>query len=306
MANAINFEELEGSIGLVTFDIPDAKVNTLSQSVLTELFTLTSELEKRTDLKGLLFKSGKPGQFIAGADLKELGALAYAPPEQAVKGLALGHQLYSRISKLPFPTVALIDGNCLGGGTELVLSMDERIASKNAETKIGLPEVKVGLIPAWGGTQRLTRLIGLHALEMITTGEPVSAQKAASLGIVFDAVPAETLLAEGKRQIEILRRDDAWKKRREKLSQPLGLTRDELAFSMAAAEALVREKTKGQYPAPLAAIKAIKDGCNLPLEEGLKAEQNAAMSVVGSTVSANLISVFFMSNKLAARSGRRQ
>src|ERR1041385_466047 len=123
MSNAFRFEELEGKVGLITFDLPGQKVNTFSQAVLRELGELVATLEKRKDLRGLLLRSGKPGQFIAGADLKELGALAHASAEQATRVLELGHAVFSRIERLPFPTVALIDGPCMGGGTELSLSM---------------------------------------------------------------------------------------------------------------------------------------------------------------------------------------
>ncbi len=303
MANAITFEELEGGFGLATLNVADAKVNTLGRRILGELAELVGRLESRSDLRGLLFRSGKPGQFIAGADLKELGALAFAPKEQASKGLALGHELFGKVSKLPFPTVALIDGTCLGGGTELVLAMDERIASKSHETKIGLPEVKVGLIPGWGGTQRLPRLVGLHAIEMITSGEPVSAERAAAIGLVFDAVPVENLIDEGKRVVEILRHDDMWKHQRERRSQPLGLSMDQMMFAFGAAEGVVREKTKGRYPAPLAALAAMRNGINLPLAEGIKAEREAANEVVGTPISANLISVFFMNSRLSRDPG---
>ena len=256
-------------------------------------------------MRGLLLR-GKPDQhqFIAGADLNELGALAFVPREQAMQGLALGHKLFSAISQLPFPTVALIDGPCMGGGTELVLSMDERIAARNAETRIVLPEVKVGLIPAWGGTQRLPRLIGVQAaVEMITSGEPIPIAKAATLGLIFDAVPAEKLVEEGRRLIEHLQESGAWKTRRQERSGPVGLSDDQANFLFAAAEGMIREKTKGQYPAPLVALKAIRGGCNLPLDEGLKVEQAAALEVVGSPISANLIGVFFMSNRLARDPG---
>ena len=121
MPDAFRVEDLDGGIALVTFDLPDKKVNTLGQAVLRELAGLVARLAQRTDLKGLLLRSGKPGQFIAGADLNDLAMLAYITPEQAVGGLGAGHQIYNQLSRLPFPTVALIDGNCLGGGTELAL-----------------------------------------------------------------------------------------------------------------------------------------------------------------------------------------
>jgi 3-hydroxyacyl-CoA dehydrogenase/enoyl-CoA hydratase/3-hydroxybutyryl-CoA epimerase/3-hydroxyacyl-CoA dehydrogenase/enoyl-CoA hydratase/3-hydroxybutyryl-CoA epimerase/enoyl-CoA isomerase len=303
MANAFQLEELDRQIALVTFDLPGKKVNTLGGAVLMELAELIGQLEGRTDLRGLLLR-GKPGQFVAGADLNELGALAFAPKEQVSKGLALGHSLFSKISQLPFPTVALIDGPCLGGGMELVLAMDERICSTNPKTKLGQPEVKVGLIPAWGGTQRLPRLIGVHpAIEMVTSGEEISAAKAAALGLVFDAVPVERLVEEGCRLIDYLQESGDWQKNRTTRSGPIGLTEDQANFLFAAAEGYIKMKTKGQYPAPLVALRAVKEGCNLPLEEGLSVERTAAMEVVGSPISANLIGVFFMSNRLARDPG---
>jgi hypothetical protein len=160
MANAFRLEELDGAIALLTFDVPEQGVNTFSGPVMTELDRLVDQLAARKDLRGLLLKSGKRGQFIAGADLKEMGALAFATKEQVLPALKAGHEVFGRVSRLPFPTVALIDGNCMGGGTEITLAMDYRLAADNSSTKIGLPEVKVGIIPGWGGTQRLPRVVG--------------------------------------------------------------------------------------------------------------------------------------------------
>ncbi len=201
--------------------------------------------------------------------------------------LGAGHQLYSQISRLPFPTVALIDGNCLGGGTELVLAMDERLASTAPHTQIGLPEVKVGLMPGWGGTQRLPRLIGLNpAIEMITSGEPVSAPEGRGARAGLRRGPRRTAGRGRARLIEYLQQSGEWKERREQLRQPLGLDQDQMNFAFAVAEGCIKGKTKGQYPAPLVALKAIREGCNLPLEEGLKAEQKAVGELVGSPISA--------------------
>ena len=303
-ATALRLEEIDGKVALVTFDLPGKKVNTLGQSVLAELHGLISQLEKRTDLRGLLLKSGKPGNFIAGADLNELGALVYLPRDQVLKGIVVGHGLFNRVSRLPFPTVALVDGNCMGGGTELILAMDERIVSRSPATKIALPEVKIGLIPGWGGTQRMPRLIGVQpAIEMITSGEAISAEKAMALGFAFDAVPVDKLIPEGKRLIDYLQESGEWLARRKQRELPVGLTEDQAMFMFSAAEGYILGKTKGQYPAPLAALKAIREGCNKTLEEGLKAEQEAALEVVGTPISANLIGVFFMNNALARDTG---
>ena len=125
----------------------------------------------------------------------------------------MGHQIYNRISRLPFPTVALIDGGCLGGGTELVLTMDERLVSTAPHTQISLPEVQIGIMPGWGGTQRLPRLIGLNAaIEVICGGrEALGARRPSTVGFAFDAVPAEKLVEEGRRLIEYLQQSGEWK-----------------------------------------------------------------------------------------------
>jgi 3-hydroxyacyl-CoA dehydrogenase/enoyl-CoA hydratase/3-hydroxybutyryl-CoA epimerase/3-hydroxyacyl-CoA dehydrogenase/enoyl-CoA hydratase/3-hydroxybutyryl-CoA epimerase/enoyl-CoA isomerase len=301
------YEELSstsGPIGLLTLDVPDKKVNTLSRGVLSELASHVDQLEQRADLRGLLFRSGKPGQFIAGADLKELAALIDATREQCQQAIAAGHALFRRISQLPFPVVALVDGNSMGGGTELILSMDERIATTNPATKIALPETKIGLIPGWGGTQRLTRLVGVqHAIEIICGGEAVSAAKAVQIGLCFDAVPADKLIEVGRAWIDRAHATGEWKATRQQRSQPLGLTENELNFAFACAEGAIQGKTKGQYPAPLAALKAIKLGINRPLDEGLKIEQEVALEVTGTLISTNLISVFFMNQALGRDPG---
>ena len=301
--SVFRLEELENQIALLTFDTPGRPVNTLGKSVLEELAGHVDELEQRDDLNGLLIHSGKPGQFIAGADLKELGALATANREQVLAAVGAGHELFRRLSQLPFPTVALVDGFCMGGGTELILALDERIVS-NGKTGIALPEVNVGLIPGWGGTQRLPRLIGISgAIEVITSGKPLGPQDCVQKGLAFDAVPAESLIDEGLRVIAMLRADDLWKTNRRLRSQPLGLSPDQLAMVFAVAEAAVSARTKGQYPAPLAALRAMKEGVNRPLDEGLQIERDVSLDVVGSTVSANLISIFFMNNQVGKDPG---
>ena len=304
MANVFKLEELPGPIAVVTFDTLEKKVNTLGHAVLEELGRLAAQLEKRSDLKGLLLRSGKPGQFIAGADLNELGALVYLPKDQVKAALLEGHQLFDRISNLPFPTVSLIDGPCMGGGTELSLAMDERIASDSPKTRIGLPEVTIGLIPGWGGTQRLPRCVGLNfAIEMICSGEPVTPQKAAAIGLVFDVVPADRLVDEGRRLVEYLQTSGEWKKGRERRRQPLGMTEDQMRFAFACAEGQIKLKTKGQPSASLIALKSLQGGVNLPLDEGLAVERKVADEVIGSENSANLIGIFFMNTALGRDRG---
>jgi 3-hydroxyacyl-CoA dehydrogenase / enoyl-CoA hydratase / 3-hydroxybutyryl-CoA epimerase / enoyl-CoA isomerase len=295
--------EIQDKIATVTFDLPNSRANTLGQAVLADFENLLPQLEGNKDLQGLLFQSGKPGMFIAGADLKELGA-AVADLEQTRKLVKRGLDIIARLEKLPFPTIALIDGSCMGGGTEIALGFDFRLAGTNAKTEIGLPETKIGLIPGWGGTQRLTRVIGPSiAAEMICAGEAAKAERARELGLVFDVVPSEKLRVEALRILQWARESGAHFEARKKKQQPVGLTEEQHSYTFAVAKAMVLAKTKGQLPAPLAALEAIAKGCNLPLEQGLKAETDAFAPLVGSPVAQNLIAIFFMQQRLAKDPG---
>src|ERR1700761_789875 len=148
MPRAFQWDVRPDTIGVLPFALPDKKVNTLGREVLAELGELLTTIA-REPLRGLLLRSGKPGQFIAGADLNELAMLSFATKEQTGQAISLGHKLFGAVAMLPFPTVALVDGACMGGGTELSLSMDDRIVSNATHTSIGLPETKIGLLPAW-------------------------------------------------------------------------------------------------------------------------------------------------------------
>jgi 3-hydroxyacyl-CoA dehydrogenase/enoyl-CoA hydratase/3-hydroxybutyryl-CoA epimerase/enoyl-CoA isomerase len=295
---ALRLEILNGDLALVILDQPGSRANTLSQAMLGELEALVGQLKARGELRGLIFRSGKPGMFIAGADLRELGS---APQDAgtARKLVKRGLDLIASLEALPYPTVAAIEGACMGGGLELALGFDYRLASTHPKTEIGLPETKIGLIPGWGGTQRLTRLLGPSlAAEMICAGEAAKADRARQIGLVFDAVPPERLQDEAVRLLQEARRSDEWKAIRKRKQQPVGLSEEQLSFTFAVARAQVMAKTSGQYPAPLAALDAIAKGCNLPLDEGLKAETDQFVKLVGSPISRNLIAVFFMSQRL--------
>jgi enoyl-CoA hydratase/carnithine racemase len=180
----------------LTFDQPGSRANTLSTAVWEQLAAACAELLPRTDLRGLIVQSAKPGIFIAGADLRELAALPAEHSEPTRALLRLGHGVLDALDRLPFPTVALIDGACLGGGLEVAMACDFRLAGSNPKVKLGLPEVKLGLIPGWGGTQRLPRLIGVAiATPLVCTGDMLTAERAKEFGLVHDVVPSERLPA---------------------------------------------------------------------------------------------------------------
>jgi len=300
---SLRLEVNADSIAIVTFNQSKSRANTLNQAVLTELESVAFVLGKRTDLKGLVFRSGKPGMFIAGADINELGS-AQINPIEAQRLTRRGLDLFGSFEKLLFPTVTAIEGACVGGGLELALAFDYRLASTHPKTEIGLPEVKLGLIPGWGGTQRLSRLIGPSlAAELICAGETVNAPRARELGIVFDSVPSERLLEEAMRLVKWAQQSNDWEAIRQRKRQPVGLSEDQHSYIFAVARAQVLAKTKGQLPAPLAALQAIEKGCNLPLDEGLRIESEAFAPLIGSPISRNLIAVFFMTQRLQKDAG---
>lgn len=295
---SLRLEIEHGSIAVVTFNQSKSRANTLNQAVLTELESVAFVLSRRTDLKGLIFRSGKPGMFIAGADLNELGS-TLIDPLASHRLTRRGLDLFGSFEKLPFPTVAAIEGACMGGGLELALAFDYRIASTHPKTEIGLPEVKIGLIPGWGGTQRLSRLIGpALAAELICAGETANAQRARELGIVFDAVPSERLVEEARRLLQRAQESKEWEEIRRRKRQPVGLSEEQHSYIFAVARGQVMAKTKGQLPAPLAALAAIEKGCSLPLEDGLRIEAENFAPLIGSPISRNLIAVFFMTQRL--------
>jgi 3-hydroxyacyl-CoA dehydrogenase/enoyl-CoA hydratase/3-hydroxybutyryl-CoA epimerase/enoyl-CoA isomerase len=294
---------VDSGLARITFDQPGSKANTLGQAMLAEFEQVLAELEARQDLEGLIFQSGKPGMFIAGADLKELGA-AQADASVNRRLVQRGLDVIARFEKLPYPTVALIDGACMGGGLEIALAFDYRLAGSHPKAELGFPEVKVGLIPGWGGTQRLTRIIGpSQAAELICAGDSMKPGRARELRLIFDAVPSDRLPDEAQRLLAWSRQSGDWHEARRRKQQPVGLSEDQRSFTFAVARVQVLSKTKGQMPAPLAALEAIANGCNLPLEEGLKLETDQFVPLLGSRISRNLIAVFFMNQRLAKDPG---
>ncbi|TBH21330.1 enoyl-CoA hydratase/isomerase family protein [Thermus thermamylovorans] len=171
--------EVEEGLALVTLKRPEA-LNALSQDLLQELAEVAEVIAQDPEVRAVIF-AGEGKAFAAGADLKEIAALK--DPFAAREYALLGQQVFAEIAALPVPTIAAIHGYALGGGLELALACDLRVAAKGA--KLGLPEVGLGLIPGFGGTQRLPRLIGRgRALDLILTGRHVPAEEALALGLV--------------------------------------------------------------------------------------------------------------------------
>jgi 3-hydroxyacyl-CoA dehydrogenase/enoyl-CoA hydratase/3-hydroxybutyryl-CoA epimerase len=190
MHEAFHLEKTDEGIGILTFDLPKEKVNKFSTPVMEELDELLTKITQMKDLKCLLIRSAKPGIFIAGADIKEIENIDEM--EQGFEVSRKGQLIFDKVTNLPYPTIAVIDGACMGGGTEFSLTCTYRLASDNPKTKIGLPEVNLGIIPGWGGTQRLPRLIGLQrSLGIILTGKSLDGKRAFRSGLVDKLIPKE-------------------------------------------------------------------------------------------------------------------
>jgi len=177
---------------VLTFDRQDSAANIFDRATLEELNAHLEALERDASLRGLVLASAKPSIFVAGADLH---SLATAPMNALREIVEFGQRVFSRLAALSVPTAAAIHGASLGGGFEVSLACDFRLATPDKATKLGLPEVQLGILPAWGGSTRLPRLIGLpKALELILAGKTVAAKSALKLGLVDDLVPTEKLL----------------------------------------------------------------------------------------------------------------
>jgi len=187
---------LHDRIATLTWDMQDSKVNTLSSTTLAEFERVLDEIfanDQSSSIEALIVDSAKPGIFIAGADIKEIEGLN--EPEDVDVFVQRAHDLFAKLEGLDVLTIAVIDGAALGGGLELALACDVRLATDGPKTKLGLPEVHLGLIPGFGGTQRLPRLIGVEAaLEMMMSGSPVDGAKAVDLGLA-DLLVSHDLLA---------------------------------------------------------------------------------------------------------------
>src|SRR5438067_356398 len=221
MGNSLTLSFPQPDVAAITFDLPGKGANILSLSVLQELAELLDQLQTRRDLAGLVIRSGKPGTFIAGADIREFLSSLGAPKSEVVAMCRRGQQLFQQLSQGPFVTVAAIDGICVGGGAELACWCDRRVMSSNPKTEIGFPEVKLGLYPGWGGTVRAPRIVGLaNALEMITSGENLDAGTAMTMALASDVVDAEKLLDAAIGVVRAEQQTRAYLKDRERWSGP--------------------------------------------------------------------------------------
>ena len=235
-------------LGVLTLDDRQKSVNVLSRAVLDELESYLNQLDARGGLAGLVIRSNKPGNFIAGANLHEFVDDIDQPADRVSAIARRGQQLFGRLANCPYVTVAAINGLCIGGGAELAIWCDRRIMVRNEATRFGFPEVKLGLFPGWGGTARTPRIVGLgNAVELITSGEPIDSAAALAMGLtsdVIDEVPgdestssADGLLGAAVAMIRSEQESQQFLRDRQQWAAPISISETELGFLGATASA---------------------------------------------------------------------
>lgn len=285
----------EGSTLILEMDMPDSPVNILTSEYIQELGQLLDGYAKDSTITGMIFTSAKDRIFIAGANINEINGIktkedAFAKAEQ-------GKAVLKKLENLKFPTVAAINGACLGGGLELALGCTARVASRSSAVKIGLPEVQLGILPGFGGSVRLPRLIGLtQAMPLILAGKIMSAEDAFKKGIVDKLSPEGNL----RESALALLAESGKKKRSPKKKKLMQWFLEDtfpgrsLVFSKARKE--IQSKTKGFYPAPFEVIDLLEKIYPCHSQEGTLESQHFA-NLATTEVSKSLIALFFMSEK---------
>ena len=298
---AIHLSVNENGICKVEIDSPGKTVNLLSSTILSEISGALDSIQANAGIKGVIFLSRKPNHFIGGAkiDVKQF----LENPQSALDFVREGRLVYQKIDSLSVPTLAAIHGVCLGGGLELALACRYRLATDHRKTRLGLPEVMLGILPAWGGTTRLPRLLGLTAsLDLLLTGKQIDARRALRLGLIDrmitpHAIPLQaevflnTILNKGPSFIRII--EEARRRPQNRLMTKL-LNRTApgrwLVFRQARKNVL--RITRGKYPAPLKIIEVVRSGIKRSMEMAFPLEQEAIQYLLQDLTTANLLHVF--------------
>jgi 3-hydroxyacyl-CoA dehydrogenase/enoyl-CoA hydratase/3-hydroxybutyryl-CoA epimerase len=281
---------------ILTFDDPDRRVNLLDSRALESLRAVVSALRVKGAVapRALLFVSGKEGQFIAGADVHEFQSLV-SPAEAEAKAKE-AQALFQEIRDLPFPLVAAINGPCMGGGTELALAFDYRIASDARGVSVALPEVLLGILPGFGGTQRLPRRIGLIAsLDLLLTGRSLDARRARRAWLLDDVLPHERFTERAIAWVETFLAGKRPRIKRPPLAQRILQALPPFrSYVLGEARKKTLAQTRGHYPAPLEILRVIESTWGKAIGQGLKTERKAVAKLLFTPASIHLRRIFVL------------
>lgn len=277
-------------ICVLTFDRPDSAANIFDRKTLEELEShLVAIAEPSLGARGLVLVSAKPGIFIAGADLHAIERMSR---DELCEFIALGQRVFSRLAALTIPTVAAIHGACVGGGFEVALACDHRVATDDRSTKIGLPETKLGILPAWGGSTRLPHLVSLpEALDLILGGKTLPAKGALKKGLIDAIAPHEHLLIAALDLLTKGKRMSSWR-------TSAAANRVAGAVIGMKARGDVMKKTRGHYPAIPKALEVVLEASHAPTEEkAAQIERDAVLELASTPAAHNLIALFFLQER---------
>ncbi len=293
-----NLDVDAGGIATLTLEGRDGLPFILDMEAVAALESVVDFLADRDDVRGLLIQGAGGKVFCAGADVDAIAHIC--DPNEILETSERGQELFSALEELPFPVVALIHGACMGGGLELALAAHARLVSDSPSTRLAFPEVRLGILPAWGGTTRLPEVIGLKAaVPYLVTGRTLYGSRARSLGLALECAPAELLLQRGRRRLE-----DMIEARHHghtggpAVREPgvLDYLVDEISPAartyLALAERRVKKETRGLYPAPLAILDVLRRGRNKSREERFRLEREALARLLPGSVSKHLVSIF--------------
>jgi 3-hydroxyacyl-CoA dehydrogenase/enoyl-CoA hydratase/3-hydroxybutyryl-CoA epimerase len=302
--------EKDNNVATLWLDVPGKTYNVFNRQVLRDLNAAFDAIAPNSGIRLLLIQGRKKNGFVAGADLHEFQTITTG--EQATALSAAGQQLFDKLERLPFPTVAVMHGPCLGGGLEFALACDYRVAIDHPKTQIGLPEIELGLVPGWGGTQRLARVVGLErALQVILQRRRLNAREAADWGLADWCLPVaskeqennNSSLAASHESLTTLagfQISDLHK--RPKHGLPLHTWRQRLiestpvgrAIMFRGAERILRRKVPDDMPAPFEALQAVRVGFTQDMSAGLAREREAIGRLATTKACRNLMTLFFL------------
>ena len=270
-SDQLSIKRLEGDIAELNFDLQGESVNKFDNATVTSLTAGLDALEAESGIRGLLVTSGKP-VFIVGADITEFTSLFGASKEEIKPFTGANNKNFNRIASLPYPSAVAINGFAMGGGLECCLACDFRVMS--AVAKIGLPETKLGILPGWGGTVRLPRIIGVdEAVMWMATGADKRADDALKAGAVDTVVGPEQL-----RDVTLATLQHAidgkldYQDRRTRKHSPLPLNDTEAMMSFFTIKSMVGQQAGKNYPAPVKVVDVIEQARSMGLEDALEVE----------------------------------
>lgn len=289
----------EDGILILSFDRQGASVNAFSQDALIELGDLLERLALDPP-KGMILRSAKPTGFIAGADLNEFQA--FDRKGTVNDAIHRGQAVFQKLAELPFPTVSAIHGFCMGGGTEISLACTWRVASSDPSTRIGLPEVKLGIFPGWGGSARLPRLVGApKAMDMMLTGRTLSPASARAMGLV-DKVVEPAILLDAAVALIKSRHERPFAQRFTGWISNTWVARQLLAPQIR--KQVARKAPKAHYPAPHALIDTWLRAGGKNIQGRLDAERRAVVKLASTPTARNLVRIFFLTERLKGLGGK--